>query len=156
MGRFRFLIPLLCTPLLAQPADPASADPAFFEAKIRPVLVAKCYGCHASNLKAPMGGLVLDRKAGLRQGRGRRAGDRARQARRKPAAARAQLYRPGVADAAHRQAAGCVIADFTAWIAAGAPDPRDRCSPPPASPPLPAKGMPIADWPQVVGLPAGR
>ena len=35
-------------------------DASLFESKIRPVLAAKCYGCHSSKLKAPMGGLVLD------------------------------------------------------------------------------------------------
>ena len=35
---------------------------------IRPVLATKCYGCHASTLRSPMGGLVLDTKAGLAKG----------------------------------------------------------------------------------------
>src|SRR4030095_2690185 len=39
-----------------------------FEKEIRPVFVAKCYGCHSSKLKSPMGGLVLDTKAGLKRG----------------------------------------------------------------------------------------
>ena len=42
-----------------------SLDSSFFESKIRPVLSTSCYGCHSSKLKAPMGGLVLDTKAGL-------------------------------------------------------------------------------------------
>ena len=37
----------------------------FFEKKIRPVLATRCYGCHSSKLKSPMGELVLDTKAGL-------------------------------------------------------------------------------------------
>ena len=40
-------------PLAAQPQDSS-----FFEAKIRPVLVTKCYACHSSKLKSPMGGLA--------------------------------------------------------------------------------------------------
>lgn len=40
----------------------------FFEKEIRPVLVAKCYGCHSSKLKSPMGGLALDTKDGLKRG----------------------------------------------------------------------------------------
>src|SRR5579862_9298217 len=40
----------------------------FFETEIRPVLATKCYGCHSSKLKSPMGGLVLDTKAGLKRG----------------------------------------------------------------------------------------
>src|SRR4051794_24108700 len=57
------LLPILATPLLAQ-----NADVSFFETKIRPVLATKCYGCHSSGKKAPMGGLVLDTKAGLQKG----------------------------------------------------------------------------------------
>jgi hypothetical protein len=39
-----------------------------FEKDIRPVLAEKCYGCHSSKLKSPMGGLVLDTKAGMKKG----------------------------------------------------------------------------------------
>ena len=45
-----------------------TTDTAFFESKIRPVLASKCYGCHSSQLKAPMGGLALDNKAALLSG----------------------------------------------------------------------------------------
>jgi hypothetical protein len=45
-----------------------AGDAALFESKIRPVLVKSCYGCHSSKMKAPMGGLVLDTKAGLAKG----------------------------------------------------------------------------------------
>src|SRR5687767_7106632 len=45
-----------------------SQDAAFFESKIRPVLVSKCYACHSSKLSSPMGGLTLDTKAGLAKG----------------------------------------------------------------------------------------
>ncbi len=40
----------------------------FFEKQIRPVLAEKCYGCHSSKMKSPMGGLSLDTKAGLKSG----------------------------------------------------------------------------------------
>src|SRR5213595_3649180 len=48
----------------AQP--PASTE--FFEKEIRPVFADKCYGCHSSKLKSPMGGLVLDTRSGLKKG----------------------------------------------------------------------------------------
>jgi len=43
-------------------ASPLSGDPGvdFFEAKVRPLLAAKCYGCHSAKLASPMGGLRLD------------------------------------------------------------------------------------------------
>ena len=51
------------TPLFAQ-----TPEIEFFEAKIRPVLVQKCYGCHNSKMAAPKGNLVLDTKEGLLKG----------------------------------------------------------------------------------------
>ena len=67
---------LLCTvaiclskPMVAQELDPSAIE--FFEAKVRPLLVAHCYECHseeatkADNLQ---GGLRLDNRAGVRQG----------------------------------------------------------------------------------------
>ena len=40
----------------------ALADPGvdFFEAKVRPLLAAKCYGCHSAKLPSPMAGLRFD------------------------------------------------------------------------------------------------
>src|SRR5580704_13124126 len=63
MGRCPLWVLLLCAPAFAQ-----TPDTAFFEARIRPVLVAKCYPCHASTLAAPMAGLALDTKAGVLKG----------------------------------------------------------------------------------------
>src|SRR5215210_2808137 len=51
---------------IAQSAQ--SAGDEFFEKKIRPVLANNCHGCHSSKLKSPMGGLVLDTKAGMLKG----------------------------------------------------------------------------------------
>ena len=57
MTRYCVLLGLLWAPLAAQPPDTA-----FFESKIRPVLATKCYACHSSTLKSPMGGFVLSGK----------------------------------------------------------------------------------------------
>ena len=51
------------TPLAAQ-----ATDVEFFEAKIRPVLVQRCYSCHNSKMAAPKGDLILDTKEGLLKG----------------------------------------------------------------------------------------
>src|SRR4249920_2070786 len=53
---------------VARPAMGQSPDTEFFEAKIRPVLVQRCYACHSSKLAAPKGDLTLDTKAGLLKG----------------------------------------------------------------------------------------
>ena len=41
---------------------------AFFEKKIRPVLVAKCYKCHSAESEKVKGGLLLDTREGTRMG----------------------------------------------------------------------------------------
>ena len=50
-------------PLAAQ-----TPDIEFFEARIRPVLAQKCYGCHNSKMPAPKASLVLDTREGLLKG----------------------------------------------------------------------------------------
>jgi hypothetical protein len=51
---------LAASPVLGQEAS-RQPDPAFFEAKIRPVLAAHCYSCHSGEVKDPKGKLRLDR-----------------------------------------------------------------------------------------------
>ena len=87
------------TPLSAQ-----TTDVEFFETKIRPVLVQRCYSCHNSKMAAPKGDLILDTKEGAAQGRRVRSGVGAGQAGREPAVEGAELYRPARPDAAERQA----------------------------------------------------
>jgi hypothetical protein len=51
--------------------EPPALDPkdvAFFETKVRPVLVEKCYSCHSSEGKKVRGGLLLDSRAGWAKG----------------------------------------------------------------------------------------
>ena len=50
----------------AAPTDRAGVD--FFEKKIRPVLSANCYQCHASTSEKVKGGLMVDRRAALLKG----------------------------------------------------------------------------------------
>src|SRR5260370_6704279 len=40
----------------------------FFEKRIRPVLVERCYSCHSKQANKQRGGLLLDTRDGLRQG----------------------------------------------------------------------------------------
>lgn len=56
---------ILAAALVALPAISATADNDFFESKIRPILAANCYGCHA---KTAMGGLRLDSREGAMKG----------------------------------------------------------------------------------------
>jgi hypothetical protein len=119
-----------------------AVDNAFFEAKIRPVLAAKCYACHSSKLKAPMAGLVLDTKSGIRKG-----------------GVLGPAVVPGKPGEGHLlralsfrdshlqmpptgKLADDVLADFRRWVEGGAPDPRAD-SPAPGAGPL--RGMPVAE-----------
>jgi cytochrome c553 len=96
---------------------------AFFEKKIRPVLVQHCYKCHAADAKNIRGGLLLDTRSATHKG-----GDSG------PAVV------PGKPDESlllgsikyddyemppSGKLPDSVIADFEKWISMGAPDPRD-------------------------------
>lgn len=55
----------------APSADVAKLSPehaAFFEQKVRPLLVAKCYECHSQESKILQGGLLLDSRPGWQKG----------------------------------------------------------------------------------------
>lgn len=139
-----FLVPALCTlvwlalaagSLADEPARPAE-EPVdeegirFFEAKIRPVLVRQCYSCHSAEAGEAAGGLVVDSRQGIRRG-----------------GSRGPAVVPGkpeqsllLAVVEHRegephmppdqpQLTAAVRADLKAWIARGAPDPRDGIAP---------------------------
>ncbi len=48
--------------------DPTPNQIAFFENKIRPVLVENCYSCHSAEAKKIKGALMLDSRAGIQKG----------------------------------------------------------------------------------------
>jgi len=130
--------------VVAVPLSAQSLSSDFFEQEIRPVLVNKCYGCHSSKLKSPMGGLVLDTRSGLRRGGKGGAvvvpGDA--QSSRLIGALKytdPELRMPPTGKLSDRE-----IAPFTQWIEAGAPDPREDA--PAAGAPAPTaakKGMDV-------------
>jgi hypothetical protein len=115
------------------PADDAEGI-AFFEKKIRPVLVERCYECHSSQAPQLEGSLSLETRDGARKGgdqgpavvpgdpekslliRAIRYSDKDLQM---PPAPKAKLPPD-------------VIADFETWIKRGAPDPRTGASAPAA------------------------
>jgi hypothetical protein len=106
----------------------AGAQPAisneFFEARIRPVLAAKCYACHNSTLKEPKGYLTLDTRAGVMKGgtlgpaivQGKPEESKLIQA--------LKYSDPHLQMPPSGKLSDDVIADFERWVAAGAPDPR--------------------------------
>src|SRR5213593_3480115 len=122
-----------------------SVDESFFEAKIRPVLMTKCYGCHSSKLSSPRSGLTLDTKAGLLKGGVRGPaivpGN--------PAASR--LLKALSYDDSELQMppsgklADSVIADLERWIAAGAPELATSAPIASDQPSAALRGMPIEE-----------
>ncbi len=106
--------------------DPAALD--FFEKKIRPVLIEKCYECHSAQAKADgklKGGLLLDSRQATQAG-----GDSgpAVVPRKLDASLLIEAIRYGE-DSYKMPPDGKlpdkVIADFEKWISMGAVDPRD-------------------------------
>ncbi len=125
-----------CSGLWAQPPEAS-----LFEAKIRPVMAAKCYACHSSKLKAPMGGLVLDTKAGMAAGGSGGAVIQAGKPNESRLLTALRFTDPHLQMPPTGKLPETVIADFAAWITAGAPDPRTAASASEATAAL--KGMTI-------------
>ena len=128
---------LLGRGLASGAADDDPAGLAFFETRIRPVLVEHCLECHTaagsdSAGRPPRGGLRLDSRAGMLAG-----GDSG------PAidlddpggslVVRALEY-DGLEMPPTGRLPAEVAADFAAWIRRGAPDPRDDAPPAAAAP----------------------
>jgi hypothetical protein len=135
-------LPLLILPLFlriafaaTEPGAISSADAAptpdqldFFEKKIRPVLVDKCYKCHSEKAEKVKGGLLLDTREGIRRG-----GDNG------PAVVPGSLEDSLLMEAIRytnkdfamppEKAGGklpdAIVKDLEAWVKMGAPDPRD-------------------------------
>jgi hypothetical protein len=134
-----------CLGLIAFPAalhSQSSSGTELFEKEIRPVFAEKCYGCHSSKLKSPMGGLALDAKEGLKRGGDDgpvvAAGD--------PASSRL-IQALNYKDSDLRMPPNGKLPDekiaaFEKWIAAGAPDPREDSAGSATAAQLPKRGMP--------------
>ncbi len=48
--------------------EPTADQVAFFESKVRPVLIESCYECHSAKSEKIKGGFLLDSRAGIRKG----------------------------------------------------------------------------------------
>ena len=101
----------------------AEPDYRFFEQKIRPVLVNKCYKCHSAQSKDLQGGLLLDTREGIR--RGGESGHAVVPGNLKDSLIVGALKFEDLEMPPDEQLPASVIADFEKWILQGAPDPRD-------------------------------
>lgn len=102
-------------------ADDAAAL-AFFEQKIRPVLVKECYSCHSSESKKLKGGLRLDSRAAVLKGGD--TGPALIAGKPDESLLIAALKYDGVEMPPRGKLSDAVIADFTRWVQTGAVDPR--------------------------------
>ncbi len=106
----------------AQDAPRPADQIAFFEAKIRPVLIKECYACHSSQTGSAKGGLRLDTEQvtllGGESGPAVVPGDP------DSSLLLAALRGDGLSMPPNRPLSAEVIKDFEDWIAMGAPDPR--------------------------------
>jgi Protein of unknown function (DUF1549)/Protein of unknown function (DUF1553)/Planctomycete cytochrome C len=105
--------------------NPEPEQLAFFESKIRPVLVEHCYECHSAQSKKVKGGFLLDSRAGIRKG-----GDTG------PAIAAGDPEASLLVEAIRHKSEDLAmppkkklppehISALEAWVKMGAPDPRD-------------------------------
>src|SRR4051812_8412460 len=121
-----------------QAAPPLSADQIeFFEKKIRPIFVERCYKCHSAASEKVKGGLLLDSREGLLKGGDSGPaivpGDPEKSILIKALRQTDELRMPIKEKLPEDQ-----IADFIAWVKMGAPDPRLQKSVPVSSHPVPS------------------
>lgn len=117
-------LPLLLSAFVSQGQTPEGI--AFFENKIRPVLVEHCYQCHSEEAvknKKLRGGLKLDTAAATL--RGGDSGPSVVPGKVKEGHLLAAMrYNGDITMPPKGKLSDQIIADFEAWIAMGAPDPR--------------------------------
>lgn len=115
-------------PVLAAPGDDDPASVEFFEKKIRPVLVNKCYKCHSTSGKKSQGGLLLDTREGIR--RGGESGHAVVPGDLSDSLLIEAIRYDGLEMPPDEQLPDAVIADFEHWVRSGAADPRTGKSAP--------------------------
>ena len=99
----------------------------FFEQKIRPVLVDRCYSCHSANAAAKKnlkGGLLLDTRETLRMGG--ESGPAIIPGKPRESLLIAAIRHESLEMPPKEKLSAQVIADFEKWVQIGAPDPRDE------------------------------
>ncbi len=119
---------MVCLQAMADAQSPDAKGLAFFESKIRPVLVKECYQCHsaeAAKTKKLRGGLQLDTREGIRKGGD--AGPAVVPGDTKKSLLLSALRHEGKIEKMppNGKLSVEVVADFAKWVELGAPDPRD-------------------------------
>lgn len=103
---------------------PTGEQLAFFESRIRPVLVERCYECHSSTSRNLKGGLKLDSREGLLRGGDTRAAIVPGDADRSLLMEAIRYKNQDLQMPPKSKLPESVAEDFARWINMGAPDPR--------------------------------
>tara|TARA_R110002111_G_scaffold262613_1_gene339510 strand:- start:111517 stop:113910 length:2394 start_codon:yes stop_codon:yes gene_type:complete len=109
----------------AAKSDHTKMDPrqrVFFENKIRPVLVKKCYSCHSSEAEELGGKLRMDTRDGMREGG--ESGPTFVEGRPNESLLIQALRYDGLEMPPDEPLPESVISDFVTWVKMGVPDPR--------------------------------
>ena len=118
LGSLAALCTLWVAPLWAEDGDGV----AFFESRIRPVLVQHCYECHSSQADELKGGLSLENAASVVKGGD--SGTAVVGGKPDESLILDALKYDGMEMPPDGKLPESVIQDFKKWIAMGAPDPR--------------------------------
>ncbi|WP_425614381.1 PSD1 and planctomycete cytochrome C domain-containing protein [Anatilimnocola sp. NA78] len=109
------------------PADLTPENVAFFESRIRPLLVKHCYECHSADSKELQGELLVDSRAALRKGGSTGPaivpGDPEQSLLIKAVRFSDELQMPP-----EKKLSKDDIADLEKWVSLGAPDPRTKAT----------------------------
>ena len=105
---------------------------AFFETKVRPVLVEHCYKCHSDKLAKPKGALRLDTREGVLKGGTNGAAVLPGKPDESPIIEAITAQDDNARMPPKGRLTDSVVADLKHWIAIGAPDPRDGSKAPSA------------------------
>jgi hypothetical protein len=103
-----------------------SEELAFFESKVRPVLVEHCYACHSQEKGKAKGGFQLDTRAGVLKGGGRGPAVVAGKPDDSLLIKAIRYTDPDLSMPPKGKLAAGQIAALEAWVKRGAPDPRDE------------------------------
>jgi hypothetical protein len=129
----------LVAPAVVTAEEKSSEQLEFFEKKIRPVLIERCYKCHSAGAKKVRGGLLVDSRDGIRKGGDGGAAvvpGNASASRLLKALRYDELQMPP-----DGKLPDSVIADFEKWITQGAVDPRDSTPTSSVAPAAPSRAI---------------
>ena len=107
-----------------QAAEPAPGEIEFFEKRIRPILVERCYACHGGGEKQSKGGLRLDARQGWQTGGDSGPAITPGKPEESLLVQAVRYDDPALQMPPEGKLPDALIRDLEQWVAAGAADPR--------------------------------